>query len=860
MAEAHESKAEGAKAAMKKRVSELMNEFKFFLNNSLGTSFHVKGVEATKRIMDRINTELNLGMVGTMNEAQVKTENAWEGAHESIENEWKAVMALYSYELDKEGHPTINTEDPISKALGPFTDPIAVEAEGKAASSGTGLRDETVTIIPKIAPDEKIVGTFSVPRLKPIHYFDGRADKRTDGQEFKPEEEDERIKADLGIAYEVAFVGVENLVQYWETTLGSEIDQICEKVADWYKERINDEDKLKNVDENVGQIKKTIKEMLAATNESSKTLPIMLKKIEDIHRGTLIGGAVAMKEKLKRAETLRSQLIAKTLKDFQIHFTHTYKVLKQSAVIPVKYKEKKLGNIKDFYEKLESETKNRALTPEQRVNIELGLLRDGKESKEMVNVVVYLDKTKNPYRELKTKCEAKVNEFRRKRFGEKRLSLQVALDKVEEKLKQNIPKKIQAKNQISNIKNSGLGQAQKDRLIKNFEILMEQVDNQIKLKWRIIYEIDKTRLKIREWQEAEWELEKWKACSNKVEEVHSQIKFQKLPWEQDIGLDENGYPLEVGDGETLFEGQKLPKNLILADVYLQDVPDSSPRKRDVGSELGKGGYNTKMVTSHGRGYTARIAEVPEEFIDFCDLMSHSTWAYVHYDSYRDDLRDARYHDCITIMDRLMTELKTPYHKHVHFEEKMKKTGELDVEGKEKEEGTGEYTSKERHQKWTFGATEYWKNSDLKQTKVQIKLNKLREGHDQWRLPTDPEYIKSIISPSHLNPAFDIRAKDVWNKHLGRVYYYDVQDDCEVSPLPTITTRGSALFILHRVIEESKYWGGNQGAGYTGVLEILERIGTTKTNGFDIGANMGRPPKYPGWGKRLPMNPFTPERG
>ncbi|MEK6983946.1 MAG: hypothetical protein AABX33_05210 [Nanoarchaeota archaeon] len=281
----------------------------------------------------------------------------------------------------------------------------------------------------------------------------------------------------------------------------------------------------------------------------------------------------------------------------------------------------------------------------------------------------------------------------------------------------------------------------------------------------------------------------------------------KRPEEVAPGLDKNGYPLEVGDGETLFEGKPLEKGKVLIDIY-----EGRPR--------------------------SEVRTVPSHFIEDCDLLDIAYWVYVSYDAYRDDLRDGRYHkNAITVMERIMTELKS-----IDPRKPKSLAEKYNVHPQTKRD-----IDHGRH------------------AKVRMILNKLsgKTTETSLRPPSDPEYVEMTIRPSHLNPAFDPRAEDK-DKHIGRKYYYDLQENIlsHQSEKPTITTRGAALYILHRVIEETKYWGGTGDPNKAGVMEVLEAIGDA-IGGYDIGPNIGlvtEGGKFSGtkyWGHDLPRNPFKP---
>ncbi len=305
--------------------------------------------------------------------------------------------------------------------------------------------------------------------------------------------------------------------------------------------------------------------------------------------------------------------------------------------------------------------------------------------------------------------------------------------------------------------------------------------------------------------------------------------FKKLDNEVDWGLDENGWPLEVGDGKTRFEGVPLRMGEVLLDKYLGEIRNDPHRAN-----------NPRVV--------------PEEFTEEMDPLAMITFLYVYYDAYRDDLRDARYHEgAITLQERIKVELGVQDNKYVH-------TG-IDAQGRDKYE----------ERKQTMEDIEAGRHAV-----VEVKLNKLPGGATPGRIPNDPAFVRWKVKPKDRSPAFDLRAlrttvlgKEIDKqliKHWGRPFYYETQNDqieryqvkdkTLASPRgATITTRGAALYMFHRVIEEVKHWGGE--AERKGVLELFTAIGE-QTEGWDIGPNMGE--GETGWGKNLTWNPLKPFRG
>src|SRR3989344_3120233 len=211
-----------------------------------------------------------------------------------------------------------------------------------------------------------------------------------------------------------------------------------------------------------------------------------------------------------------------------------------------------------------------------------------------------------------------------------------------------------------------------------------------------------------------------------------------------------------------------------------------------------------------------VRTVPKEFIVDLDPLYVAYAIYYYYDAFRDDVRDGRYHDkAVTVVDRIMTELGTK----------------------------GSLTMAQI-------------NSGVQSTR-KVNLNELPDGTKPHRnLPdVDPKFYTTTIKPVDRLPAFDTRAK-YKTKHIGRMYYWEGQNESVQSTEPTITSRGTALYLLHKVIEESKYWGGSGDPAKAGVVELMNAIGQM-TNGFDMGPNMG--PGEKGWGKPFSKNPFNPDR-
>ncbi|MBS3113781.1 hypothetical protein J4448_01645 [Candidatus Woesearchaeota archaeon] len=267
------------------------------------------------------------------------------------------------------------------------------------------------------------------------------------------------------------------------------------------------------------------------------------------------------------------------------------------------------------------------------------------------------------------------------------------------------------------------------------------------------------------------------------------------------GLDENGMPLEIGDGKIGFRNVVLEENKVVIDIF----------------------HNWDVAHGLTNEPAVQVREVDPRFITECHPVDIAVYVYAHYDSYRDDMRDARYHeDSMSIMEYLMENLDP-------LEPRNVRDYVLTPDG-------------------TILSPDFSRSRENPHAKVRVKLNKLGAG--QFRPNTDPDVVHETIKSTHLNPAFDLKNATGKAIHWGRKYYYEGQDQSVQSKEPTLTTRGAALYMLHRVIDQTKYWGGS--GNKEGVLQLLSKI-ADQTHGYDIGPNLGR------WGRPLTKDPFKPQQ-
>ena len=233
------------------------------------------------------------------------------------------------------------------------------------------------------------------------------------------------------------------------------------------------------------------------------------------------------------------------------------------------------------------------------------------------------------------------------------------------------------------------------------------------------------------------------------------------PIEKGLGLDENGRELEVAE-----DGR------ILLDVFSQRPVRVLPHE-----------YHNDLVTD-------------------LDPLEVANYIHNEWDSYRDDLRDGRYHpDSLTVLDYTMAITKG-------------------VKGQKE-----------------------WKH------KRESTQRLLADRMYQMRFSDGKEDAVRAREATNLNPAFDKRALaaafDYGTKweHLGRKHYYDIAADIpgdarEDMKDPIITTRGLSLYIINRVMSEMKF--------YDDIHEALLEIG--REAGYDYGPRR--------FGKAFCADPFN----
>ncbi len=343
----------------------------------------------------------------------------------------------------------------------------------------------------------------------------------------------------------------------------------------------------------------------------------------------------------------------------------------------------------------------------------------------------------------------------------------------------------------------------------------------------------------------------------------------RVGYEADWGLDCNGWPLEVANDvyEFVFEEDYDPETNHLKTKKIRFEPgsvliDIFEREEDIKHnnkvlrELKKKPENRNLSDEQIRGSNetefrepTKVRLVPLKFIEQMDPLETICYINAHIDSMRDDLRDGRYHKhSISLNEVLLAELHSskfgvPIIDELIQDIRHHTSEKLDDKGEPVTPGVPldiELLKQGIHAKALIRPNIFERNGTIK----------VKAGLEEYE--NLQKTLVETISPTHLNPAFDFRALELLHHtqglstlntiHMGRKLYYETQDNTTHSDKPTITTRGAALYIVHKVIEEIRQWDEIQ--------RMFAEIGE-ETHGYDIGPNLER------WGKQLTRNPFRP---
>ena len=292
----------------------------------------------------------------------------------------------------------------------------------------------------------------------------------------------------------------------------------------------------------------------------------------------------------------------------------------------------------------------------------------------------------------------------------------------------------------------------------------------------------------------------------------------KRPDEVEAGKDENGYPLEVyedtnGQWKILMDrwwseiaSNEWQKKLTTEDQFIFE----GITYKGKGNKGGRDIWQAKVVNGIGAVPPYNIRAVPNSaFVKDLDILEMATYIYNEFDSYRDDLRDGRYH--------LWSKTTTDY--------------VMAAEGI----STKDYR--------TFGTLPYSRGLTSFVPKAPIPLsyypmsdyvsaspNTFLSVPNDERLVTRDFHMKCNVTlpnddqtpglpdnilagerkPTALNPAFDRRAmtsksdvgQDRFFIHWGRMYYYEDTigiNKWSENPFPQVSTRGIAKWMIYRIL-------------------------------------------------------------
>jgi len=258
-------------------------------------------------------------------------------------------------------------------------------------------------------------------------------------------------------------------------------------------------------------------------------------------------------------------------------------------------------------------------------------------------------------------------------------------------------------------------------------------------------------------------------------------EWHKKDDEVDHGLDRYGFPLEIDEnGYVMIDkkddnGNPTPKNT------WRQVP---------------GGKNSKFKRD----------------IDALEMANYITNMH---DTYRDDLRDGRFHTgTSTIMDYVEANNRSSFNPPLwEMEDENEIQNRRDI-----------FTDEVTGQKYV----------PIDFTRPVMGINR----------------VLYKVGPSDRNPAFDLRAinkRTVTWKHIGRKYYYEVPDHVfqimDRRKEPHISSRGVSMYIIEKLMRKIRPWDD--------VVSELNTIGGFKEGaGFDFGV---RP--WDMWGKSMQVNVF-----
>ena len=301
----------------------------------------------------------------------------------------------------------------------------------------------------------------------------------------------------------------------------------------------------------------------------------------------------------------------------------------------------------------------------------------------------------------------------------------------------------------------------------------------------------------------------------------------RRPDEVESGKDENGYPLEVEKVDNLLNltpikdknapgiwivlldkwwkeiaSNNWQKDLITTTGYFEYPAGSGIRYKGKGDGGGAEIWDVK-VTNGVQRYGIR--QVPEEFVKDLDLLDMAVYVYVEFDSYRDDLRDGRYHrwsktttDYIMAGEGISTKDVTTFGTMPYARGLLRHIPKDDITLRSNpltdyiNTTPSDFVNVPEDEKKVIGD-------------YVMKLNPLPQSTDPYRTDPNDEHATGVRRPAHLNPAFDRRALNIPANnfiHWGRMYYYEDTNGINrwsENPFTKISTRGLSKWIIYRIL-------------------------------------------------------------
>ncbi len=304
------------------------------------------------------------------------------------------------------------------------------------------------------------------------------------------------------------------------------------------------------------------------------------------------------------------------------------------------------------------------------------------------------------------------------------------------------------------------------------------------------------------------------------------INFRKWDDEIEIGLDENGWPLEVQKVSNMRDLTPVQVDesgiwIVLTDRWWHELSQNDWHKETIlnkpgGLEIWKNKV-ASGVSRHG------IRTVPNEYIGDVDPLDKINFISNETDAFRDDYRDGRWHPhSKSIMDYLIAStngimptrpvnlnldttspdtrirFKPIYYTRSRTKWQKKVKGEVNPGG-----GLGRITE-------DMIPEDERKVTRRYELEVEVRADGITEDRVIGKDENGNDIVKHFLenrvrSPSHLNPAFDRAALNHTFIHWGRMLYYETVDGVNKwseNPFPHITTRGIAKYLIDLTLRKT----------------------------------------------------------